>query len=242
MSSLSKYPNDTVVAFVNRYAPAKERTETRVLEVGCGSANNLWYCALEQYDVSGIDMDEQALEFARSRFDAFYLHGDLRKGDLREPLPWENETFDMIIDRGALSYLTRAELQNSLTELLRVAVPGARFHFSPYGVGSDQRLLDYKPGLHAERYTLFEAATLLRGWKLLEVQSIERRWFSPELAVTDTWTRPCVMVEHIIIAEKQERTTVTITYTAEEFNHMVTTSELDGWHVLNAGMGNEVRK
>jgi SAM-dependent methyltransferase len=199
---MNKAPFDQVVSFVTRFAPAKERTKTRILEVGCGSGNNLLWCAEEGFDVTGIDMDEKALEFAYSRFNARYLHADLHKGNLTDPLIWGDSQFDMVIDRGALSYLSRIEMIFALSEVKRVLVPGGRFFFSPYGAGSDQRLLDYEKHLHAETYSTIESVRLLSGWKILEIQEITRHWYQPESLHELIFTMPRTMIEHILIAEK----------------------------------------
>ena len=207
---MNKSPFDQVVSFITRYAPPKERTKTRILEVGCGSGNNLFYAAGEGFDVSGIDMDKKALDFAYSRFDAHFLHADLRQGNLKDNLPWSDEQFDMVIDRGALSYLSRIETIYAITEVKRVLVPGGRFFFSPYGYGSDQQLLDYEPHLHAETYTLLESVRLLSGWKILEIQSVERKWYKTEMFIDESVFLPRIMIEHILIAENPTASNINI--------------------------------
>jgi SAM-dependent methyltransferase len=129
---LNRYPYDSVVTFVYRHAPrGKPRAETRILEVGCGAGNNLWFAAREGFAVSGIDSSPTAIGYAQQRFREEGLPGDLRVGDFGQ-LPFENNTFDMVIDRAALTYVGIAGARKAVREIHRVSKIGARFHSNVY--------------------------------------------------------------------------------------------------------------
>ena len=75
------YPWDAVVSFVMRNAPRdRPRDQVRILEVGCGTASNLWFASREGFNVSGIDISSDAIQFARTWFEREGLKGDLREG------------------------------------------------------------------------------------------------------------------------------------------------------------------
>jgi ubiquinone/menaquinone biosynthesis C-methylase UbiE len=126
------YPWDVVVSFVFRHYPrAKPREEIRVLEVGCGTASNLWFAAREGFQVSGIEGSESAVRKAQQRFASEGLVADLRVGDFTK-LPFESSVFDLVIDRGALVCCSYQSAQTAIDEIHRVMLPGGRFFFNPY--------------------------------------------------------------------------------------------------------------
>ena len=126
------YPWDCVVSFVYRAIPAGvPRSEIKILEVGFGTASNLWFAAREGFSVSGIEASKTAVSAAVDRFAEDGLRGDLRHGDFTK-LPFDPATFDLIIDRAALSCATYEEIGTAIEEIARVAKPNARLFFNPY--------------------------------------------------------------------------------------------------------------
>lgn len=127
-----RYPWDSVVSFVFRYAPRDIlREQVKILEVGCGTASNLWFAAREGYSVYGLEGSESAVDYAKKRFEEERLSGDLRVGDFT-CLPYENDLFDLVIDRGAITCVNDTAMAKAITEIHRVMKPGAVFHFNPY--------------------------------------------------------------------------------------------------------------
>src|SRR5512136_2850072 len=75
---LNRYPFDIAVSFIYRNYPRhKSRHDVRILEVGCGAGNNLWFAAREGFLVAGIDASESAIAYARKRFAEEGLKGTL---------------------------------------------------------------------------------------------------------------------------------------------------------------------
>ena len=186
---LNRYPFDTVVSFVYRNYPRhKPRNETRILEVGCGAANNLWFAAREGFQVAGIDGSESAIAYARQRFADERLSGDLRVGDFAK-LPFSDDFFDLAVDRGALTCCGFSVARVAIGEVRRVLHPGGRFMFSPYSdrhsgatsgtLGPDGLVLDIADtGLRGLGQLCFYGrenvnAAFPNGWKMLSVQHIE---------------------------------------------------------------------
>lgn len=127
-----RYPWDSVVSFVFRHAPRdRPRDQVRILEVGCGTASNLWFAAREGFSVSGLEGSESAIAWASKRFEKDGLSGDLRVGDFTA-LPYVDDSFDLVIDRGALTCVDDTAMATAISEIARVMQPGGVFHFNPY--------------------------------------------------------------------------------------------------------------
>jgi ubiquinone/menaquinone biosynthesis C-methylase UbiE len=130
--ALNRYPFDQVVSFIYRnYSRNKPRSATKILEIGCGAGNNLWFAAREGFNVAGIDGSQHAIEFARKRFADEGLQGDLRIGDFGS-LPFESDSYDFVIDRCALTCSSFASARKTIEEVRRVLAPGGSFFFNPY--------------------------------------------------------------------------------------------------------------
>jgi len=123
---LNRYPYHSVVGFVlTHFGPAADRSTVRILELGFGAGNNLWFAAREGFSVAGIEGSPTAVAYAKRRFADEGLAGDMRVGDFAA-LPWPNESFDMVLDRQALAHTTKATIVRALEESHRVLKPRGR--------------------------------------------------------------------------------------------------------------------
>lgn len=120
----NRYPWDAVVSFVFRHRPRdKAATETAIVEVGCGAAPNLWFAAREGFRAAGIDASETAIAVARQRFAQDGLQADLRVGNFSD-LPFDSASFDLAIDRAALTCVGDSVARAAIAELHRVLRSG----------------------------------------------------------------------------------------------------------------------
>jgi SAM-dependent methyltransferase len=127
----NRYPWSEVVSFLYQNAPRdRPRSQLSVLEIGCGTGNNLWFAAREGFKVAGIDASPTAIEFARKRFLGERLEGDLRVGDF-STLPFPDQCFDFVIDRGSMTLTTREGAGNCVREVRRVIRRGGLFQSGP---------------------------------------------------------------------------------------------------------------
>jgi SAM-dependent methyltransferase len=124
-------PYDCVVSFVYRNKPAKDRSAIRILEVGCGTGNNVWYLAREGFALSGVDASPEAISYARDRLAEDNVTADLRVSDFTE-LPFSDNWFDLVFDRAALTNCGLSFARNAVSEVFRVLVPGGKFFINPY--------------------------------------------------------------------------------------------------------------
>lgn len=129
---LNKYPFDNVVTFLFRNYPRnKKREDIRILEVGCGAGNNLWFAAREGFSVTGIDGSITAINFCQKRFEEENLKGQFLVGDFTD-LPFDDNSFDIVIDRGSIVCCNLQAGFQAVREIHRVLVSGGKFFFNPY--------------------------------------------------------------------------------------------------------------
>jgi len=209
---LNRYPWDLVVSFVYCYAPrGKSRSEIRVLEVGCGAGSNLWFAAREGFDVAGVDCSESAIAFARERFASEGLAGDLRVGDFTQ-LPFESDSFDLAIDRAAITCCGLSAGARAVADVRRVLRPGGDFLFNAYSdhhtshmsgtPGPDGLTVDINGGtlVGAGQLCFYGRrdidALFSEGWNVLSVQHTE--------SVEELGDDRSIHAEWRVIAEKVE--------------------------------------
>src|SRR5262245_25153740 len=131
--ALPRYPYDFVVVFVHRYAPKERaRSATKVLELGSGAGNNLWFAAREGFAVTGIDGSASAIDYARRRFAQDGLAGTFDLGDFTRLLPYPDDSFDLVFDCGSLISCGLTSARQAVAEAGRVRRPGGHFLFNPY--------------------------------------------------------------------------------------------------------------
>ena len=193
---LNRYPFEVVLSFVfSRFGKVPDRSKCRILEVGCGAGNNVWFLAREGFAAAGIDGSESAVDYARERLKKDGLSADLRVGDFGK-LPWEDRVFDAVIDRGAITHNRRANIEATLDEIKRVLKPGGLFlsqFFSdldggkPYGRDlGDGCYSDFTEGYFKDLgYTFFADRTLVDDLfgSRFEIVSREHVTFDREKAV-----------------------------------------------------------
>ncbi|AOT07451.1 class I SAM-dependent methyltransferase [Pseudoalteromonas luteoviolacea] len=126
---LNRYPFSDIVSLV--FQLRSKTPDLRVLEVGCGAGNNIYFMASEGVDVAGIDCAPSAIEFAKRRIGKDGLSADLKVGSFVE-LPWQDNTFDLVIDRSALNCVPRPQVQLALKDIARVLKPGGRIYSQIY--------------------------------------------------------------------------------------------------------------
>ncbi|MCB9991197.1 MAG: class I SAM-dependent methyltransferase [Rhodospirillales bacterium] len=129
--SAARAPYAFVASFIYRNAPkGVPRDQVRVLEIGCGAGNNLWFAAMEGFSVAGVDGSESAIAAAKARLAEHNLSGDLQAADFTD-LPFEDGAFDLVVDRGALTCCGTEAMGKAIGEVRRVLKPGGAFLFNP---------------------------------------------------------------------------------------------------------------
>ncbi len=113
-----------------------ERAVGEVLEVAIGTGLNLTHYGPD-VTLTGLDLNAELLEFARSKADRLGRPVSLIEGDA-QLLPFDDERFDTVVATFAMCEV--ADLEQSLAELVRVVRPGGRILLADH-VGSANPIL-----------------------------------------------------------------------------------------------------
>ena len=97
----------------------------KVLDAGCGSGPLTEALRARGAAVSGFDLSPVMVELARKRLGE---DADVRVADLGAPLPYPDDTFDLVVSSLALHYVK--DWASALAELRRVLKPGGRLTVS----------------------------------------------------------------------------------------------------------------
>lgn len=125
-NALNEYPFTDLISFYYNYF--KEKTQKlNVLEVGCGAGNNLEFLAKEGHNVFGIDASKVAIEHSKKKFAGKNLVGNFSVGKFTE-IPFENDFFDMIINRAAICHTDIVSANLALKECKKVLKKSGIFY------------------------------------------------------------------------------------------------------------------
>ncbi|HXU06836.1 MAG TPA: class I SAM-dependent methyltransferase [Polyangia bacterium] len=147
-----KYPPEHVIRFVARnFYKAPDRKAVKILDLGSGPGANAWYVAREGFACSAIDGSATAIERLKARLAVDRLEVDARVGDFIQ-LPWKDQTFDAVVETGALCCNRFAMVKRVVSEVKRVLKPGglfcsANFTDSSWGYGVGRQV---EPGGFAD--------------------------------------------------------------------------------------------
>src|SRR5262245_39884413 len=145
---INRWPFDEVISAVIHATAGLNRSVVSVLEMGCGAGNNIWFLATEGFKAFGLDISPTAIEHAKQRMAALNLEAELIVGDINR-LPWSENTFDIVIDRGALTQLEHERVAQGIEEARRVLKPrGVMMSFTLYGMNYPERLFGEEVSYH----------------------------------------------------------------------------------------------
>lgn len=117
-------PYTDMMVFLAR-AFGKDGAGKKVLEVGCGTGQNLAFARWAMgFDVYGIDYSPEAVEQAKQLFVHKGLeYGDLKVGDAGA-MPFADGQFDAVVERAVLQQNSLEVAKNVVAEMGRVLKPG----------------------------------------------------------------------------------------------------------------------
>ena len=120
-AQVNRYPFDSVVSTVFRYfGSTKTRSDIKILELGCGTANNISFLAQEGFSAIGLDGSEHAIQLGRNLLKKKGLNAELICQDFTKLSNFEDESFDMVIDRGSITHNRRKDIETTISDVHRV--------------------------------------------------------------------------------------------------------------------------
>jgi SAM-dependent methyltransferase len=190
------YPNEDIVRFCARLIRKRlthdsyevKKTANTVLDLGCGNGRHAIFFAREGLKASGIDVSQQAIDWAIDWAQREDLDIDFRTGDIAS-LPYEDGTFDIVVSHGVLDHVPANLAKAAVNEVHRVSTKGGLFYCDlrcaddlEFGTGTlvapNTFVVDhgYEQGLVQHFFTLDEVKALFDGkFRIIYSEITERR-------------------------------------------------------------------
>lgn len=121
----SYYLERPLIAFLDHYGIGLNGK--KVLDFGCGSgASSVILAKLGAQKVVGIDIDEHRLSVAKLRVRDYSFTDKIELNLLSDAsrLPFENDTFDVVLCQGVIEHIDYRERKEWIKEMWRVVTPG----------------------------------------------------------------------------------------------------------------------
>lgn len=123
-----KYPPEPVIREIMRkFSRVPDRKAVRVLDLGSGPGANTWFLAREGFNVAAIDGSPSGIAQNRARLIGEQLDADFQVGDFTERLPWDDDSFDAVLDNASAYANPMRAIIRCFAEVKRVLKPGGVF-------------------------------------------------------------------------------------------------------------------
>jgi len=118
-----KFPDIYIVRFFFKFVKKYHLASKRVLELGCGSGNNLYLFNIYGFEVQGVDISKQHIQNAKYNFKEIlkapaesynFVEADIRSPSFLEKIRKNN---DVLLLPNIVYYLSRVEFINTLENL-----------------------------------------------------------------------------------------------------------------------------
>ena len=122
-----KYPTEHVVRFVFTQFPRnlKERSNLKILDLGCGAGRHTIFLAREGFQTYATDVSEEGLKVVEKRLRDEKLQGTLKKANMEEQ-PFSDNFFDGIISFGVFYYNDLECYRIAVSEMYRILKKGGK--------------------------------------------------------------------------------------------------------------------
>lgn len=98
-----------------------------VLDMGSGPGSVAWFLAREGFQVSALDISPRAIGQLQERLYREGFMCDARVDDFTHGLPWEDGTFQAVVDNAAIYTAGYCNAKRAVAEAHRVLKPGGTF-------------------------------------------------------------------------------------------------------------------
>src|SRR5258706_4442958 len=158
------WPNEPLIFILKgNYIPGLQKNYhgKSVLDVGCGTGNNLVFLAQLGLSVSGTEVKKDICDVVRAKLERFGYKADLREGTNRQ-LPFPDNTFDFLGSLDVIHYEdNESDMRKAIREYHRVLKPSGRFFIST--TGPEHKILKGSTSLGNHRYQIGRPDDLRKG-------------------------------------------------------------------------------
>lgn len=141
-----QYPHEKVVQFVFRNFCSEVRSQTRVLDLGCGSGVHCVFLAKEGFQVTGTDLSEIGISNTQQKLEILNLKAELRI-EAADELSFPPNSFDSVICMSVYDCAGPHVAQASIHKLNTLLAKGGRGLFL-FASDRDFRVQDPQIGLY----------------------------------------------------------------------------------------------
>ena len=149
--------------------------KTALLELGGGQGRDTHFFARQGFDVTVLDYSGAAIEAITAKAEASGLTSLIRavRHDVREPLPFEDESFDCCYSHMLFCMaLTTAELERLSAEIRRVLRPGGVSVYTVRHTGDAH----WRTGIHRGEEMYEVGGFIVHFFSLEKVHQLARRY------------------------------------------------------------------
>jgi 2-polyprenyl-3-methyl-5-hydroxy-6-metoxy-1,4-benzoquinol methylase len=134
----TRYPSEDVVRFMAaHYLRSPNRSDVRVLDLGCGTGGNAWFLAREGFETHGIDASPMAIEKAKRRLSEDGLTATFSTGYLGEfEQHYQESSFDVVIVAGVLHCNPSKAGEQILAQAFTLLKPAGRVFTTMISTGT----------------------------------------------------------------------------------------------------------
>lgn len=105
------------------YLPLFKNISTPVLDLGCGTGNDTLYLMEKGFNVISVDYSDSALSILKQ----YIPSATTQKLDISNPLPFKNDSFEVVVADLSLHYFDSETTKEILSEIKRILTKGGYF-------------------------------------------------------------------------------------------------------------------
>jgi ubiquinone/menaquinone biosynthesis C-methylase UbiE len=118
-----RYPNEDVVRFLAAFASTRDVSKMRALDIGVGGGRHTKLLCEFGFQTTGVDISAEGLKHADEWLKSEGAKATMVHAPMTE-LPFEDNTFDVVVAYGVLYYSDEAGVKRAVSEVHRVLKPG----------------------------------------------------------------------------------------------------------------------
>ena len=149
----------------------------RVLDLGSGTGKNSLFLAERGSDVVGIELSKTAVRMAKERAEERDLDAHFQTGDIGTTIPYEDASFDLILDVVSSNSLDEAERRVYVKEMRRLLKPGGHVFIKALCKDGDKHavnLIEKFPGKEKDTYVMPSVGIMERVFSREDITDLYR--------------------------------------------------------------------